>query len=201
VAAHVLKHAGLQQLVHGAGPRLHGGDLVLRAQQRVARAAVIAGLGDGVVGLHDFLLIAEVADLLLQLGEVLLEFLLLLGQLLVLRRHRVGLLLCGGLTGQRLPRQVFPALPERGLGLLPQVGDGLPQLRFLQLKALALGGDLDQRLAHPRDVVEHLLVGVVERLVRILDVVKRLVCLGREYVVGSGEKAHGQVSARPCPRG
>jgi len=126
VAAQVLEDAGLQQFLRGAGPGLHGGDLLLRAQQRVARAAVIARLGDGVVGLHDFLLIAEVADLLLQLGEALLKFLFLLGQFLVLRFHPVDLLLCGGLAGQRLPGQVFPALPERGLGLVPQVGDGLP---------------------------------------------------------------------------
>ena len=116
--------------------------------------------------------------------------LLLLGQFLVLRLHPVDLLLGGGLAGQRLPGQVLPALPERGLGLVPQMGDGLPQLRFLQLEPLPLGGDLDQRLADLGDVVEHLLVGVVERLVRVLGGVKRVICLGREDVAGSGEKTH-----------
>ena len=202
MAAHVLEHAGLQELVRGAGPGLHGGDLLLRPRPRVPRAAVIARLGDGVVGLHDFLLITEVADLLLQLGELLLELLFLLGQFLVLRLHPVDLLLGGGLAGQRLPGQVFPALSERGLGLVPQVRDRLPQLRFLKLESLAFGGDLDQCLADPGDVVEHLLVGVVQRLVRVLNGVKRLVSLGREDVVGSGEKTHdGLLLAMGLPPG
>ena len=121
MAAHILEHAGLQQFVHGAGPGLHGGDLVLRPHQRVAGAAQIARLGDGVVGLHDFLLRAEAADPLLQLGEGLLELLFLPGQFLVLRFHLAGLLLGCCLAGQRFPGQVFPALPEGGLGLVPQV--------------------------------------------------------------------------------
>ena len=37
VAADVLEHPGLQQLVQGPGPRLHGGDLVLRPLQRRSR--------------------------------------------------------------------------------------------------------------------------------------------------------------------
>ena len=77
------------------------------------------------------------------------SLLLLLAELLVLRLHRVDLLLGGGLAGQRLPGQVFPALPERGLGLVRQVGDRVLQLLFLQLDPLARSGDVDQPLADP----------------------------------------------------
>ena len=80
-AADVLEDAGLEQLVEGARPGLHGGDLVLGPLQR--RPRVVEGLRDpgralvdrrdrlgrGVLGLERLLLGAEVVDPLLQRVE------------------------------------------------------------------------------------------------------------------------------------
>jgi hypothetical protein len=75
----------------------------------------------GVLSLQHFLLCPEGVHPLLQGLERLLHLLLLLGQLLVLRFHRIDLGLGGGLAGERLPGQVFPALRQRRLGLVLQV--------------------------------------------------------------------------------
>jgi hypothetical protein len=85
----------------------------------------------------------------LQLGEGLPELLLLLGQFLVLRLERVDLLLGGRLAGQRLPGEVLASPPERRLGLVVEVGRGVPQLLLLQLDPLAGGGDVNQAPADP----------------------------------------------------
>src|SRR5215472_4830236 len=122
VSPDVLEHAGLEQLVHGAGPGLHHGDLVLGPLD--FRPRVAEGLGDpggalahgalglrgGVLGLEHLLLRPEVVDPLLQGREGLLELLLLLGQLLVLGLHRVDLCLRCGLAREGLLRQVLFAL-------------------------------------------------------------------------------------------
>src|SRR6201999_1687618 len=59
---------------------------------------------------------------------------------------------------------------------------------------------VDKCLADPRDVVEHLLVGVVEHLVRVLGGVKRLVGLGCDDVVGSLEETHEGLLLADCGR-
>ena len=64
---------------------------------------------------------------------------------------------------------------------------------LLQLDPLPRSGDVNQRLAESGDLVNHLLVGVVEHLVRVLGRVERLVSLGRDDVVGSLEQAHEPV--------
>ena len=70
-------------------------------------------------------------------AEGLLQLVLLLGELLVLRLHRVDLGLSGGLAVQRLPGQVFLALSQRRLRLVLQVVDGVLKLLLLQLDPLA----------------------------------------------------------------
>jgi hypothetical protein len=57
------------------------------------------------------------------------------------------------------------------------------QLLFLQLDLLAGSGDVDQAPANPGDLVQHLAVGVVQHLVRILSRVERLVGFGGDDVV------------------
>ena len=79
---------------------------------------------------------------------------------------------------------------EGGLGLVVEVVDRMLELGFLQLDLLAGGGDVDQRPADPGDLLEHLVIRVVEHLVRLLGGVKRLVRLGGNYVVRPLKKAH-----------
>ena len=64
------------------------------------------------------------------------------------------------------------------------------QLLFLQLDLLARGGDGNQGLADLGELIEHMLVGQIQHLVRLLRGVERLVGLGREYVVRSLEEGH-----------
>ncbi len=94
-------------------------------------------LGRAVLRLQHFLLAPELVDPLLQRGEGLLEFLLLLGELLVLRLQPVDLLLGGGLAGQGLPRQVLLALGQRRLGLVIQVVHRVLELLLLQFELFA----------------------------------------------------------------
>jgi hypothetical protein len=70
------------------------------------------------------------------------------------------------------------------------VGNRVLKLLLLQLDPLARRGDVDKTPAHPRDLVKHLVVGVIQHLVRVLGGVKRLVRLGRDDVVGSLEETH-----------
>ncbi len=112
-----------------------------------------------------------------------LELLLLLAQLLVLGLHLVDLGLRRRLARQGLLGQVVASLGHGLLGLVLEVVDGVAQLRLLQLDALAGGGDVDQGAAHLRELLEHLLVGEVEGLGRVLGRVEDPVRLGLDDVV------------------
>ena len=154
------------------------------------------GLRRGVLRLHHFLLRPEVVDPLLQGVEGLFELLLLLGELLVLGLHGVDLGLGGGLAGERLFRQILLALGERRLGLVLEVVHRVLELLLLQLDLLARRGDVHQRPLDLGDLVEHLLVGEIEHLVRLLGGVERLVGLGLDDVVGPLEE--GTCRSAPC---
>ena len=114
-------------------------------------------------------------------------------ELLALRLHAVDLGLRGSLAGQRLPGQVLLALRERRLGLVLEVVHRVLELLLLQFDLLAGRGDRHQPTLDLVDLVEHLLVGQVEHLVRLLGGVERLVGLGLEYVVRPLEEAHADV--------
>src|SRR5579859_3304889 len=203
--ADILEHAGLQQFVHGLGMCLHGGDLVLGT--RDVRAGAAEALGDargtladrafrlrrGVLGLQHLLLSAEVVHPLLQRRQRVLQLLLLRAELLALRLQGVDLGLGGGLARQRLPRQLLLALAERSLRLVGEVVHGALELLLLQFDLLAGPGDGHQSPLDLSDLVEHLLVGQVENLVRPLRGVERLVGLGLEYVVRPLEETHADV--------
>ena len=64
------------------------------------------------------------------------------------------------------------------------------ELLLLQLQPLLGGGDVDQGPAHLGDLLEHLLVGEIEHLVRLLGRVERLVRLGLRDVVCTLKDAH-----------
>ncbi len=78
--------------------------------------------------------------------------------------------------------------------------DGVLELLLLKLELLLGCGDVHQRAADLGDVVQHLLVGVVEHLVRVLGRVERLVGLGGDDVVGPLEEAHVCCSLRRTER-
>jgi len=120
-----------------------------------------------------------------------------LGQLLVLRFHPVDLGLGGGLTGERFPGQVLPALGQRRLGLILEVVHRMLELLFLQFDPLPRSGDRDQRLPDLGDLVEHLLVGQIEHFVGLLGGVERFVRLGGEYVVSPLEERHVDLLLKP----
>ena len=156
------------------------------------RALVDGGdrLGCRVLGLEGLLLRAEVVDPLLQGVEGRRELLLLLVELLALRLHLVDLLLGRRLAGQRLLGQVLAVRGQGLLGLVLQVVDGVLELLLLQLEPLLRRRQVDERPAHLGDLLEHLLVGEVEHLVRLLGGVERLVRLGLHDVVCPLEDAH-----------
>ena len=140
------QRAGREQLVDGAGPGLHAGDLVLGPLHRragVAHRRRDAGdrladlrlrLGRGVAGLHRLLLGAELLDLRLEPlggGD---ELLLLLADLVVLGLQVGQLLAEGSPAGERLPGEILVALgrarPWPGPGACrPASGAGRPGAR------------------------------------------------------------------------
>ncbi len=85
-----------------------------------------------------------------------------------------------GAAGQRLAGEVLAAAGERGLGLLLELGALLLELGDLQLETLAAGGHVGHAAAHLLQQLELLLVGVVQRLARVLRLVQGLVRLGLE---------------------
>ena len=190
----VVERARCQQLVDGARPRLHAGDLVLGplhggagvprrvgdARHRLAHLGL--GLGRGVGGLHRLLLRAEALDPDLELLRGLDELLLLIADLVVLGLELGELLAQRGPTCQRLAGQVLVALPERGLGLALQLVGLLLQPLGLQLDPLARRGHVRHAAAHLLQLLELLLVGEVQRVARVLHLVQRLVGLGSEDV-------------------
>ena len=145
----VVERARRQQLVDGAGPRLHAGDLVLGplhggagaprgvGDPRHRLAHLGLGLGRRVGGLHRLLLGAEALDPDLQLLRRLDELLLLLADLVVLGLQLGQLLAQRGPARERLAGQVLVALLERGLGLALQLVGLLLQPLGLQLDPLA----------------------------------------------------------------
>jgi hypothetical protein len=116
----------------------------------------------------------------------------------VLRAHLGDLLLRRGPPGQCLAGQVLPALRQRRLGLVLQVIDRVLQLLLLQLEPLLRGGDIDERAPDLGDVVQHLLVGVVEHLIRVLGRVECLVRFCGDDVVCPLEETH---AIAPCNGG
>src|SRR5579875_1712510 len=144
----------------------------------------------------------------LQRAERLLHLLLLLVQVVALRVQAGDLLLRGSLAVQRLPGQVLAALREGGPCRLVQVVHSVLELLLLQLDLLAGGRDGHQGLLHPGDLIEHVLIGQIEHLVRPLRCVQRPAGLGPDDLVGPLVKGHlglpsvgvGLVSARRPPR-
>ena len=114
--------AGVEELVDGAGPGLHLGDLVLGPVEghagvghrlgdaRDGFADAGLGLGGGVAGLQGLLLGPEGVDLGLEAGGGGLELLLLGLDLLVLGAEALELVGQGGPAGQGLAGQVLLAL-------------------------------------------------------------------------------------------
>ena len=160
-----------------------------------SRALVDGGdrLGGGVLRLERLLLRAEVVHPLLQGIEGLGELLFLLVQLLALWLHLVDLLLGRRLAGERLLGQVLPVCGQGLLGLVLQVVDRVLELLLLQLEPLLGRCEVDESPAHLRDLLEHLLVGEVEHLVRLLGSVERLVRLGLHDVVRPLEDTHSSL--------
>ena len=169
-----------QQLVHGPGPGLHAGDLVLGPLHGAAGVAHRLGdprhrladlrlrLGRGVAGLQRLLLRAELLDLGLEpLGGG--------DQLLFLLRH-LGRAGSGGRPAAhrgppagRGPRGRGPrSLAECGLRLVLQLVGLLLQLAGLELDPLAGGGHVRDAPPDLLETVELLLVGEVEGLAGVL---------------------------------
>ena len=200
----VVERARCQQLVDGAGPRLHAGDLVLGPLHGGAGAPGGVGdprhrlahlrlrLGCGVGGLHGLLLRTEALDADLELLGGLHELLLLVADLVVLGLELGELLAQRRPARQRLAGQVFVSLSQRGLGLTLQLVGLLLQTLGLQLDPLACRGDVGDAPAHLLQLLELLLVGEVQRVARVLHLVQRLVGLGPEDVAYPTERAcHG----------
>src|SRR5215467_838970 len=70
------------------------------------------------------------------------------------------------------------------------MGRRMLQLLLLQLDLLTRRGDVHQPPADLGDLIEHLLIGQIKHLVRLLGGIERLVGLGLHYLVGPLEKAH-----------
>jgi hypothetical protein len=64
------------------------------------------------------------------------------------------------------------------------------QLLLLQLDLLARRSNVHQSPPDLGDLIEHLLIGQIKHLVRLLGGIERLVGLGLHYRVGPLEKAH-----------
>ena len=200
----VVERARRQELVDGARPRLHAGDLVLGplhggtctaggvGDPRHCLAHLRLRLGSRVGGLHGLLLRAEPLDADLQFLRGLHELLLLVADLVVLGLELGELLAQRRPAGQRLTGQVFVALSQRGLGLTLQLVGLLLQSLGLELNALARRGNVGHAPAHLLQLLELLLVGEVQRVTRILHLVQGLVGLGPEDVANPTERAcHG----------
>ena len=125
------------------------------------------------------------------------ELLLLALQLGVLSLQVAELLLYAGPPGQRLAGQVLAADLEGLLRLIGQlVGLGV-QLVGLQLDPLTAGRHIGDAAADLLQQLELALVGVVEGLARILELVQGLVGLGTEDQRDPLKNAAHEVSAGP----
>ena len=70
------------------------------------------------------------------------------------------------------------------------MGHRMLQLLLLQLDLLARRSNVHQSPPDLGDLIEHLLIGQIKHLVRLLGGIERLVGLGLHYRVGPLEKAH-----------
>ena len=210
--AGVVERATGDELVNRAGPRLHLQRLVLGTLHRHADVAHLLGdarhrladlrlrLGGGVGGLDRLLAGAERVDLRLQALRGGRELLLLALQLRVLGGEVGDLLVDRGATGQRLTGQVVAAGGDRLLSLRLELVGGALQLLHLQLQALAARRHVGDAAAHLRQQLELLLVGVVQRLARVLVLVEDLVRLRLEDQGESAAHAHTVRTSRPAGR-
>ena len=102
------------------------------------------------------------------------QLLLLVGELLHLRVEALQLLLHRRLPLERLPREVLAVRGERLARLRLELDDVLLELLRLELEPLLRGDDVGDAALDVLELLEHLLVGVVERLVRVLGPVEQL---------------------------
>ena len=110
------------------------------------------------------------------------------------------LLVDGGTAGQRLAGQVVAAGGDRLLRLCLQLVSVALKLLHLQLEALTAGGDVSDPPAHLGQQLQLLLIGVVERLARVLVLVEDLVRLGFADQGESTAHAHPVWTSRSAER-
>jgi hypothetical protein len=182
----VVEGAGLLELVHRPGARLHVLGLVHGALHRHAHVGhlladaggglgdVHLGLGRRVLRLDDLLLGPEGLDLgpqLLLVVDQLLLLVLELGHLLV---ERLELALGERLALERRPGEVLLALRHRLARLGVELDDLLLERALLHLQALLGRHHVGDALLHVLKQLELLLVAVVEGLAGILRAIQQL---------------------------
>ena len=119
------------------------------------------------------------------------------GQLLLQIRD---LLMQATLARQGFACEIFATTGERGTSLTVELGLLLCQVLDLDLQTLATGGDVGHTAPHLLQKFQLLLIGVVQRLTRILRSIECRIRLGFEDKAEALPQAHGCLASRCATR-